>query len=225
MSGQAPPDVDGPEAFATHFKVSRETLEKIQTYERLLRRWQGAVNLVAPSTLDVVWKRHFADSAQLLRQLPESPTPLVDLGSGGGFPGLVLAIMLHGAGRGGLVRLVESDQRKAAFLREVARAVDISVEVLSTRIESDASVCGTGQVATVTARALAPLDRLLQLAAPFFSETTVGVFLKGRDAAREIDAARRSWRFEVETVASLTDPDGRIVIVRRLVQTGSGERP
>ena len=210
-------EIKTPEAFKKVFNDSRETIEKLQLYEDELKRWQKAVNLVAPGTLDQIWHRHFADSAQLAQLIPKSATHLVDVGSGGGFPGLVLAILLRER-RGLKVTLVESDNRKAAFLRETARRIKIPVEIMSTRIESNASVKKLNSVDTVTARAFAPLDRLLGLVFPVFSRQTVGIFLKGRDFDREIALARQSWAFDVELRESKTDPDGRIVVVRDLAR-------
>ena len=210
-------EIKTPETFKKVFNDSRETIEKLQLYEDELKRWQKAVNLVAPSTLDHTWHRHFADSAQLAELIPKSATHLVDVGSGGGFPGLVLAILLRER-RGLKVTLVESDNRKAAFLRETARRIKIPVEIMSTRIESDASVKKLNGVDTVTARAFAPLDRLFGLVFSVFSRQTVGIFLKGRDFDREIALAGQSWAFDVELRESITDPDGRVVVVRDLAR-------
>ncbi len=128
--------IDGPDAFRAAFRVSRETLEKLVAYERLLKQWQKTINLVAASTLTDVWHRHFADSAQLIRHAPTSAGTWLDLGSGAGFPGLVLAIM--NAERGATRHvLVESDSRKTAFLREASRAAATPVDILCTRIESN----------------------------------------------------------------------------------------
>ncbi|MGF1650470.1 MAG: 16S rRNA (guanine(527)-N(7))-methyltransferase RsmG [Hyphomicrobiaceae bacterium] len=212
--------VDGA-AFLDRFNVSRETFEKLDTYVRLLRLWQKTINLVAPGTLDDVWHRHFADSAQLHALVPTTARTLADLGSGAGFPGLVLAILASGArettpGHALSVTLIEADQRKCAFLREVARAVDIPVDILSTRIETSASVLLERGVDVVTARALAPLDRLCSLAAPLMSASGVCLFLKGRAAAGELAAARASWAFDAELIESMTDPEGRIVVLRRV---------
>ena len=248
--------IAGPADFAAAFAVSRETIAHLITYETLLRQWQTAVNLVATSTLDAIWQRHFADSAQLLDLAPAART-WVDLGSGAGFPGLVVAIMLadtaaapaSGSG-GGLapgavsgsptaslaahaaagvaaralaggpaaasgvstaVTLVESDTRKCAFLREVARRCGIAVDILSTRIESAATQSKLQPPDVVTARALAPLDKLLSLAAPLFSPCSIGLFLKGRDAGSEVEAARRIWTFDSELIPSRTERAARIV--------------
>jgi 16S rRNA (guanine527-N7)-methyltransferase len=180
-----------------------------------LRQWQKAVNLVAPRTLDHIWHRHFADSAQAAALIPAQGRKIADLGSGGGFPGLVLAVLLANQPER-QIYLVESDGRKAAFLRETARRLEISVEILSTRIECNATVSRLVGVDTVTARAFAPLSRLFKLAAPLFAAETVGVFLKGESVAREIDEARAHWSFDVDLHQSVTEPSGRIAVIRRL---------
>ena len=228
--GQIASKIAGPADFAAAFDVSRETLDRLAIYEKLLRQWQKkALNLVAPSTLDDVWNRHFADSAQIVRLAPEAST-WVDLGSGAGFPGLVVALMLadRGADFEGRVTMIESDTRKDAFLREVARQTGLSpgispaaprgmtVDILSARIETAATQANLAAPNVVSARALAPLDRLLSLAAPLWADHTIGVFLKGRDAAQELEAAGKAWNFTAELVPSMTEAAGRIVIIRQL---------
>jgi len=209
-------------------------LARLERYERVLRQWQPAVNLVANGTLAQVWQRHFADSAQLLSLAPKDAHTWLDLGSGGGFPGLVIAILLadgrdrqdrRGASAAAgppakamspPVTLIESDARKAAFLREVARHAGIAVDILSTRIELAATHATVPRPDVVTARALAPLDKLLGLAAPFFSKRSIGLFLKGREAVREVEAARKVWIFNSELIRSCTDPKAHIVRVSAL---------
>jgi 16S rRNA (guanine527-N7)-methyltransferase len=203
---------------------------RLETYAALLRQWQKAVNLVAISTLDAVWQRHFADSAQLLALAPKARS-WVDLGSGAGFPGLVIAILLaEGAGAmpaqdppedpadgaGPRVSLIESDGRKGAFLRAVARELGVAVDILSTRIESGATQSRVEAPDVVTARALAPLDRLLTLAAPLWSPRTIGLFLKGREAANEVEAALKAWTFQCELIPSSTEAEAHIVRVSTL---------
>lgn len=221
-SSTAPPGtIIGPAQFAQHFAVSRETLERLGTYADLLKRWQRTINLVAPSTLGEVWHRHFADSAQLLGLVPQATRGILDLGSGAGFPGLVLAILLADpdaavpAARA-RVRLVESDQRKAAFLREVARATGIAVDIISARIESIPTQAIVESTDVITSRALAPLPRLLELSFPFLSAHTTGLFLKGRDVAAEVQQARQRWVFDLELVESLTEADARVAVIRSL---------
>ncbi len=210
--------IAGPEDFAAAFPVARETVEKLELYAELLKSWQPAVNLVAPSTLNGIWQRHFADSAQLLARAPEAKT-WVDLGSGAGFPGLVIAILLANH-ENRVVHLIESHGRKCAFLSEVARRTGVPVKLHAGRIEEIARGGGIGPADVVTSRALAPLDGLLGLARGFFSDQTLGLFLKGRDAGQEIEAARRRWRFEHSCVPSRTSGEGSIVEVRSLISEG-----
>lgn len=210
MAAPAPGKIGNARAFQAAFGVSHETLDKFETYAALLRRWQNTINLVAPSTVNDVWHRHFADSAQLFRYAPLEGGHWLDVGSGAGFPGLVLAIM---AGEKGGARhtFIESDTRKCAFLREVARATGTAVEIVTARIELPETTVKVREVNCVTARALAPLPRLASWVAPYFGGETTGLFLKGRDVASELDEARQSWDFEYQLIASLTDDEGRIV--------------
>jgi tRNA uridine 5-carboxymethylaminomethyl modification enzyme len=195
----APLDADG---FAAEAGVSRETLARLEAYVGLLRRWSARVNLVGRSTLDDVWRRHFLDSAQLRLFLPNSAHTLIDLGSGAGFPGLVLAIL----GVPG-VELVEADERKCAFIREAIRITGAPVELRGGRAEAMTA----RPYDIVTARACAPLDRLLGLAERFIGPRTRCVLLKGERAGEEIAVARESWTMEVSTRPSRTDPRGVVV--------------
>jgi 16S rRNA (guanine527-N7)-methyltransferase len=206
---------DTPESFAAEFAISRETRDRLGTYETLLKRWQKTINLVAPSTLGEIWHRHFADSAQLWRYRPGEGLTWLDIGSGAGFPGLVLAIL---GAEGGQSRhiLVESDSRKAAFLRETARETGVTVDILCMRIENPETRAKVGAVHCVTARALAPLPRLVEIAAPYFDASTLGLFLKGREVAAEIEEAARSSQFAYELRPSLTDVDARVVLLKAL---------
>lgn len=215
MADQSIRRIDGPQAFASAFAVSRETLARFETYAALLTRWQKTINLVAPSTLGDVWHRHFADSAQLIRHAPAGATRWLDLGSGAGFPGLVLAILAaeHGGQRH---TLIESDTRKAAFLREVARETGVAVEIVTARIELAETAAKVGEINSVTARALAPLPRLASWVAPYFGSNTVGLFLKGRDVAAELDEAKRCWDFDFQLFPSVTDEAGRVVMLSGL---------
>jgi 16S rRNA (guanine527-N7)-methyltransferase len=228
--------VRGPDDFAAVFDVSRETLGRLDLYAKLLRQWQKAVNLVAPASLADIWHRHFADSAQLLALAPAGPRHWVDVGSGAGFPGLVIAILLagspsprpqrEGGGEGqqgtppSRVTLIESDTRKAAFLREVARQTGIQgalpVDILSIRAESARIEVNGSLPRVICARALAPLDRLLALAAPLSPPGTAGLYLKGKGVAQELQAAETSWKFNVELVPSLTSSDGRVAVITNL---------
>ena len=192
-----------------------EKVERLDRYEAALRAWQPRINLVAASTLDEVWSRHFADSAQLMALLPPDAKRFVDLGSGAGFPGLVLAILMGNDPERSWT-LIESDQRKGAFLREVARQTGTAVDILSIRIENAGKEARLGRIDVVTARALAPLDKLLGLAEPLFGPETVGLFLKGQAALTEIEVARQQWSFDVSLVPSVTAADASVVVVRRL---------
>lgn len=210
--------IHGPAEFASALRVSHETVEKLELYADLLCTWQKAVNLVAPTTLTEIWHRHFTDSAQLL-QLASEKRCWIDLGSGGGFPGMVVAILLANQ-ENRIVHLVESNGRKCAFLSEVARRTKAPVVIHEGRIEQIARGGLAGTADVVTSRALAPLNTLLGLAHGFFNENTTGLFLKGREAQVEIDDARRNWRFEYACVPSRTSGEGRIVEIRDLISQG-----
>jgi 16S rRNA (guanine527-N7)-methyltransferase len=193
------------EGFSAQLDVSRETLERLTVYLELLLRWQQAINLVGRATLADPWRRHFLDSAQLAARIPAGAASLVDLGSGAGFPGMVLALM---GTRG--VHLIESDRRKAQFLREVARATGTSVRVHAERVEQ---IPGW-RADVITARALAPLPRLLALAERFMTSDSVCLFLKGRSGAHELTEARVSWHMETEMFPSLSEPTGMVLQLR-----------
>jgi 16S rRNA (guanine527-N7)-methyltransferase len=196
--------------------VSRETRGRLEHYVALLRSWQRIKNLVGPGTLDAVWTRHVLDSAAVIDAVPEARR-FVDLGSGAGFPGLVIAILLART-PGAHVTLVESNSRKASFLRTVARETDAPVTVYPDRIEDAVpKLLARGEpIDVVTARALAPLDRLLQLAGPLLARGAVGVFHKGRELEAEVAAARDHWRFDLVEHPSSTDPSARLVAVRNV---------
>jgi 16S rRNA (guanine527-N7)-methyltransferase len=187
--------------------VSRETVDRLQTYLDLLGRWQQRINLVGPSTLEDPWRRHIVDCGQLWRLWPENARSLVDLGSGAGLPGLVLAIM--GAPE---VHLVESDQRKAAFLREAARECGVAATIHAGRAETVPPLAAD----LVTARALAPLSELLRLAERHVHPGTTCLFLKGRTAASELTRAREAWTMRVASVGSLSDPEGQILLISEI---------
>jgi 16S rRNA (guanine527-N7)-methyltransferase len=195
--------------------VSRETLGRFDAYAALLAKWQAKINLVGTATLPETWQRHFLDSAQLYNHLPANCRVVVDLGSGAGFPGMVLAIIAEAAGRDITVHLVESDARKAAFLAEAAREARIAgaVKIQPVRAETLAARLSAD---VVTARALAPLDKLLELARPLIKPDGLCLFLKGEKVAQEIAAAEQRWSFALERVASKSDPGGAILKIRGL---------
>jgi 16S rRNA (guanine527-N7)-methyltransferase len=260
----------GRSEFASELKrlginVSRETLQRLETYAALLTKWQARINLVGPATLPDLWRRHFLDSAQLIALLPplrgkvgmggdaapgdsdqtpgegralrrgpphpapaklaafakpSQPSPaggegetaggtLVDLGSGAGFPGLVLAIMTDWQ-----VHLLDADQRKCAFLRQVALDCGVLTQVTihAKRIEQVTGIAAD----VVTARACAPLDELLKLAAPLVGEKGTCLFLKGAQAEEELTAAERHWTMRLDKRGSITDPAGNVLIITQL---------
>ncbi len=197
------------ESFAAAAHVSRETMARLQAYEALLRKWQTSINLVAPSTLPDLWNRHFWDSAQLVHLAPDAVRWL-DLGSGAGFPGLVVAILL--ADRPGFsMRLVESDQRKSIFLREVIRATKAPASVHTARIEEFSWPEGEPLPDVISARALASLPKLLGWASSFWGKATIGLFLKGQGASAELTDSAKDWIFESEAIASQSDPSGTVL--------------
>lgn len=206
---RAPLDARG---FAELVPVSRETLSRLETYAALLTRWSERINLVGRHTIADLWRRHMLDSAQLQPLLPEGARSLLDLGSGAGFPGLVLAIL----GAPG-VELVEADSRKAAFLREAARVAEVPVTIRACRI----AVVPPHAVAVVSARALAPLDRLLDLARPFLGPDTVCLFLKGERVEQELTVARKSWTMSVSLHQSIADPRGVVLRLHQVVREPS----
>jgi 16S rRNA (guanine527-N7)-methyltransferase len=184
--------------------VSRETWERLEQFVELLLRWQR-------STIPRVWTRHVADSLQLVPIVPKG-SRWIDLGSGGGFPGIVIACALAGKS-GTQVHLVESVQKKAAFLRAAASELALPAIVHAQRIEDFVSVT-TEDFDVVTARALAPLDRLIGYAIPLLKRGAVGLFPKGQDVEAELTQASKSWTIRSDLVPSKTDPRGRIVRVR-----------
>jgi 16S rRNA (guanine527-N7)-methyltransferase len=191
--------------------VSRETWARLQQFVDLLLRWQRSTNLIASSTIPRVWTRHVADSLQLLALAPHARR-WVDLGAGGGFPGLVIACALAEK-PGAQVHLVESVQKKAAFLRAAASELPLPAIVHATRIEDFVSAAND-PFDVVTARALAPLDRLIGYAIPLLKNGAIGVFPKGQDVEAELTQAAKSWTIDADLVPSKTDPRSRIVLVR-----------
>jgi len=203
----------GREFVLATYNVSRETREALDLYVAQLRRWQTVKNLVGPSTLGEVWSRHVADALQLLTLEPEARRWL-DLGSGAGIPGLILAIA--GQARGLHVTLVESNARKCAFLAEAARLTGAPVEIRNARIE--AAIGDFVGVEVVCARALASLDQLIEWSAPLLKSGTRGLFPKGRDVQSELTQAAARWTFASDLVPSRTDSDARIVRVTALTE-------
>jgi 16S rRNA (guanine527-N7)-methyltransferase len=193
--------------------VSRETTQRLDGLVELLLQWQRRTNLVAASTVPTLWTRHIADSLQLLPLAPAARR-WIDLGSGGGFPGLVIAAALADEA-GAEIHLVESHGKKAAFLREAARRIGAPALVHAERIEEFIRAFDQRPDA-VTARALAPLDTLLRLVHPLLKTGALGLFLKGQDVEAELTKASKCWTIDAKLVASKTNPLSRVVIVRNL---------
>jgi len=191
-----------PDQFAGQADVSRETLARLKRYAEMLEKWNRRINLVGRGTIEDLWRRHMLDSAQLLPLIPPDAGSLADLGSGAGFPGLVLAIC--GVKN---VHLIEADRKKCAFLREVARETDTPATIHNKRIEEIESF----QADIVTSRALAPLPKLLDMAAPFTKKHSILLFLKGRSADGELTEAAKEWNMRVDQIPSQTDPEGMIL--------------
>lgn len=204
----APPPRTAPE-FQSAWGASDVQMGDLNAFLALLTEWNGKMNLVGPSALAEFWPRHAYDSAQLLKLKPEALT-WADLGAGAGFPGLVLAILLKGR-PGAKVHLVESMAKRCRFLAEVAEKLALPAEIHNARAE-DLGI----RVDIVTARACAPLPRLLGYAEPYLRRGATGLFLKGQDVVAELTEATKYWKFEAELSASSSSPDGRILQVKGL---------
>jgi 16S rRNA (guanine527-N7)-methyltransferase len=211
-----PDQAYGPSELRNETHVSRETLDRLTAYVNLLAEWNQRINLVAPSTIADAWRRHILDSAQLAPLIPSGTQTIVDLGSGAGFPGLVLAITLGGP----RVHLVESTQKKCRFLEAVVAATGANAEVHAVRAE-DMRL----KADVVTARAVAPLDRLLALAYPFFRPGTVGLFLKGKALNDELTPATKSWTLAATPIPSRSDPSGFVLRVTGLAPCRRSRKP
>lgn len=191
-------------------------MARLTAYLDLLVKWRDSANLVSRASLADPWRRHMLDSAQLLPLLRNPAGPLLDIGSGAGFPGLVLAIL--GAGE---VHLVESATRKCEFLREAARITDAEITIHRARIENIPPF----PVQTVTARACAPLHRLLGLAAPFLADGGAGLFLKGGRVNKELTEAAKKWTMRVERIPSVADDNGICLRIEEIKLVGANPRP
>ena len=200
------------ERFSAETGVSRETLSDLEAYADLLRRWNKTINLVSPSSLEHLWSRHFQDSAQLL-ELVEPVGRWVDLGSGGGFPGLVIAVLAKELGDLEVI-LVESDQRKAAFLRTVIRDLKLNARVVVSRIEDVAPL----DADVLSARALAPLDTLLGFAFRHLKPSGIALFPKGEKADEEVAEALEHWKFDCEKHPSQTDENATILRIGEITR-------
>jgi len=189
--------------------VSRETIEKLKAFEALVSKWTKTINIIAPNTVATIWERHIIDSAQVYAISSKTWKNWVDLGSGGGLPALVVAILDGGQHP---ITLIESDQRKCLFLNTVRRELSLNVSVKPIRIE-DAKI---DQSDYLSARALAPLSKLLELSEGYLTENGSALFSKGEKYQQELDAARKNWSFECVAHTSITNPASRILEVSRI---------
>ncbi len=195
----------------SRFNVSRESLDRLEIYVRLLLEWQKHINLIAPSTIGVVWQRHVIDSLQLLPYLPQGTTAIADLGSGAGLPALILA-----ATQPATVHMYEANAKKAAFLSEALRQMKCAGVVHRERLEPQKAPAEMPKVQVVTARAFAPLPLLLNLASPFLQAGAIGLFHKGQDIDTELNEAARTWQITSESHTSVTDPLAVILAVKEI---------
>jgi 16S rRNA (guanine527-N7)-methyltransferase len=200
----------GPEEFAAATNVSRETLARLKAYADLLTDWNSRHNLVSAASLNDAWRRHFLDSAQLATLMPPEAKTLADLGSGAGFPGLVLAELLRGRIS---VTVFEATAKKCLFLKAVAQRLALPVSIQNCRIEDAAPQIFDA----VTSRACAPLPKLLSYAQHFIGPNSVCLFLKGQNVGVELTEAHKSWKMRVRQIPSLTDPSGAILELRELL--------
>jgi 16S rRNA (guanine527-N7)-methyltransferase len=212
MSTAWRPEMFGSAEFESVSPVSRETMERLKTYVATLSQWNSQINLVSPKSLTDVWRRHVWDSAQLLDHISKNAATLVDLGSGAGFPGLVLAIIVAEKRPNFRVVLYESIAKKCRFLETVLRSTGIHAEIRNARIED----APHEPFDVVTARACATLAQLLSYSVPFQSKLTQCLFLKGQSFAAELEEAHRYWTMSVEQHASRSDSSGVILSIRDL---------
>lgn len=199
--------MSGKDAFCATVDVSRETLARLEAYEALLKKWNGAINLVSPQTISQVWTRHFLDSAQIFTLRAENARSWTDLGSGGGFPGAVVAIMAAEQAPGLALTLVESDTRKAAFLMTVGRELGLKYRVLSQRIEAIPPLSSD----VLSARALAPLAELLGFSERHLAHGGICLFPKGVRWREELAEAEKLWAFKTTLHKSVTDSEAVIL--------------
>ncbi len=199
------PDFMTSEEFAKILTLDRTVLARLESYADLLKKWQSRINLIGRATLPDLWRRHMLDSAQLIHHIPSHRPELLDFGSGAGFPGLVLAIL--GVAD---VHLVESDARKCAFLREAARVTETKIHLHHLRIEHLDNL----KPQILTARACAPLKKLLELSEPFLIHNPTALFLKGKTVEQELTDSRKNWTIASEVYPSRSDPTGVILKLR-----------
>ena len=202
------------ESFSKLFDVSRETMERFDEYDALLRKWNPKINLISRSTADEIWHRHFADSAQLYQHIDKTCLNWLDFGSGAGFPGLVIATLAQEKQPDLKVTLVESDHRKAAFLLTVSNALGLNTQTVTERVES----VQAQNADIISARAVAPLDQLLSWAAPHAHKSTVLLFPTGNSYESELTATRKHWHIESKVIPSVTESSSVILRIEEFAR-------
>jgi 16S rRNA (guanine527-N7)-methyltransferase len=200
-------DEPGPERFQKVSNVSRETLERLKIYAGILEKWNPRINLVSKPSLADLWTRHMLDSAQIWGHRSTDTGIWADFGSGGGFPGLVIAALAHAEAPEIKVKLIDSDVRKGVFLRTAASAMGLDVEVITSRVDTLPSLGAS----TVSARALAPLAALFEMAERHLAPGGTALFLKGESYQSELTEAGKTWEYKAETVPSITDSNAVLV--------------
>lgn len=194
--------------------VSRETMEKLEQLSALIIKWTKAINLIAPNSVPNLWDRHIVDSAQVFHCAPDSWTHWVDLGSGGGLPALVVAILDQ---QNRLITLIESDKRKCLFLTTARRELGLNISIINRRIANADTVPAN----IISARALAPLNELLGYADHFLGADGIAIFPKGERYQEELDHAAQAWHFDVKAHTSQTNPDSRVLELSGIIRRGS----
>lgn len=211
------PPIYGPEQFQAEFGVCDQVLQQLVSYAGLLTKWQGHINLVGRGSLGDLWQRHMRDSAQLIEHIDPSAAPWLDIGSGAGFPGLVLAILLR-AELGAPVILVESDQRKAVFLSEVIRETRAAARVIAQRVEHLGSDELGGPARIITARALASVHQILDLTAHIATKESIYLLLKGQDVADELTLAAKYRKMTVSQHQSRTNSASKVLRITEVAR-------
>ncbi|MEJ6403306.1 16S rRNA (guanine(527)-N(7))-methyltransferase RsmG [Yoonia sp. 2307UL14-13] len=196
--------------------VSRETLDRLIHFSNAVEKWTKKINLIAPGTIHTLWERHVIDSAQIFAIIPNKPRQWLDIGSGGGFPGLVIAILAKQHMPSMKITLIESDQRKTVFLRSVARDLDLPCSVIAQRIEKVPAI----NADIVSARALTSLLTIMPLLHRHLEPDGTALLHKGKRYRDEIAVASKSWSFDLEDHPSLTDPDARLLAIHGISPIG-----
>lgn len=197
------------ESFNSRFAVSRETFDKLSTYHDLLLLWQEKINLISPKTIHNVWERHILDSCQFASHIVPRETPIIDIGTGAGLPGIILAILGFPS-----ITLVDSDQKKCVFLQEAAAKLGLETQIISQRVER----IRNHNASLIVSRALAPLHQLFTWSSPLLSPSGKCLFAKGENYAKEIEDALVGWQFDINVHPSLTHTDAKLLEISHLTK-------